>query len=139
MNAFYFAILTALVWGCVPILEKAGLMRIDPMPGLFLRVFGVATGLIVLSIFNIQALKTALKADLRTISLIMLGGFLASVVGQMFFYHALKSGEASKVVPISGTYPLVSFLLGVIFLGESLTISKGFGVLLVVAGLFLLR
>ena len=56
-----------------------------------------------------------------------------------FFYNALKTGEASKIVPIAGTYPLVSFLIGIIFLGESFTFVKAAGVMFVIAGLFLLR
>ncbi|MFH1782878.1 MAG: EamA family transporter [Candidatus Omnitrophota bacterium] len=139
MTAFYFAVLTALIWGCVPILEKIGLAKIDPLPGIFIRVSGVLLGVIILGVFNTQAFKAALKADLRTILFIMIGGFLASIVGQIFFYNALKAGEASKVVPISGTYPLVSFLLGLIFLGETFTLSKGLGVVLVILGVFLLR
>ncbi|NQV04490.1 MAG: EamA family transporter, partial [Candidatus Omnitrophica bacterium] len=73
------------------------------------------------------------------IFLLVLGGFMASILGQIFFYNALKAGEASKVVPIAGIYPLVAFFLGVIFLGECFTIVKVCGVIFVVLGLFLLR
>jgi len=64
---------------------------------------------------------------------------MASILGQIFFYNALKTGEASKVVPIAGIYPLVAFLVGIIFLGESFTLMKATGVTFVILGLFLLR
>jgi len=139
MKAFYFALMTAVVWGIVPILEKMGVARIAPLAGVFIRSCGVVIGISIMAIFNNQAVRIALKADPRTIFLLVLGGFMASIVGQIFFYNALKIGEASKVVPIAGIYPLVAFLLGVIFLGESFTFMKATGVTFVIIGLFLLR
>ncbi len=139
MKAFIFALMTAFVWGIVPIIEKVGVSRIQPLAGLLLRSCGVITGLLMLAVFNNSALRVALKADPKTIALLALGGFMASIIGQMFFYNALKLGEASKVVPIAGIYPLVSFILGLIFLGETFTPAKAGGVIFVVIGLFLLR
>jgi len=139
MKAFYLALMTALVWGIVPILEKTGLVRIQPLAGLLVRSFGVIIGASILAIFNKGAFKVALKAEPHTLFFLVLAGIMASVVGQIFFYNALKTGEASKVVPIAGTYPLVTFLLGIIFLGESLTPLKVSGVIFVIFGLFLLR
>lgn len=139
MKAFYFALMTAVVWGIVPILEKMGVARIAPLAGVFIRSCGVVIGIFIMAIFNNQAVRIALKADPRTIFLLVLGGFMASIVGQIFFYNALKIGEASKVVPIAGIYPLVAFLLGVIFLGETFTAVKLGGIIFVVLGLFLLR
>ncbi|MFC1508059.1 EamA family transporter [Candidatus Omnitrophota bacterium] len=139
MKAFYFALITAVIWGIVPILEKMGVSRIMPLAGIFIRSCGVLIGISILAIFNTQAVRVALKADPRTIFLLVTGGFMASIVGQIFFYNALKTGEASKVVPVAGIYPLVSFFLGVIFLGESFTIVKGAGLLFILLGLYLLR
>ena len=133
MNGFYFAIITAVVWGIVPIMEKMGLASIMPLSGLLIRSCGVIIGAVVLAVFNREVVSLALKADIKTVL------FLASILGQIFFYNALKTGEASKIVPIAGTYPLVSFLIGIIFLGESFTFVKAAGVMFVIAGLFLLR
>lgn len=139
MKSFYFAIITAVIWGIVPILEKMGITRIEPLAGVLVRSCGVILGVFILAIFNNNLLKIALRADLRTIFFLVTGGLMASILGQIFFYSALKEGEASKLVPIAGTYPLVSFLLGLIFLGESFTIAKGLGMAFVILGVFLLR
>ena len=139
MKAYYFALMTALVWGIVPILEKMGVSRTTPLAGVFLRSCGVIVGIFILALFNNSALRTALKADPRTIVYLVLGGFMASILGQILFYNALKTGEVSKVVPIAGIYPLVSFIIGVIFLGEGVTFAKLSGVTMVIFGLFLLR
>jgi bacterial/archaeal transporter family protein len=139
MKPFYFAILAALVWGIAPIVEKAGIARIEPMVGVMIRSFGVMIGAIALAIFNSHLLKSAFRADQKTIILLLMGGIIASILGQIFFYNALKHGEVSKMVPIAATYPLVSFLLGLLFFGENFTIAKGLGIGFVILGVFLLR
>ena len=139
MKPFYFAILAALVWGVAPIVEKAGLARIEPMAGVIIRSLGVILGAIILAVFNSHAVKSAFGAESKTIFFLILGGIIASILGQIFFYNALKQGEVSKMVPIAATYPLVSFLLGILFFGESFTIVKGLGIGLVIVGVFLLR
>ena len=139
MKGFYFAILAAIVWGIAPIMEKIGLKNIEPLSGVLVRSSGIILGAVIMSIFNIGILKTALKADPKTILFLFMGGILASILGQIFFYSALKHGEVSKMVPVAATYPLVSFLLGLLFFGESFTVVKGLGIGFVILGVFLLR
>lgn len=139
MKPFYFAILAALTWGMAPIVEKTGLANTAPLPGIIIRSLGVFIGAVILVIFNNGLLKSVFKADLKSAVFLVMGGVIASIMGQIFFYNALKHGEASKMVPIAGTYPLVSFLLGLMFFGETFTIVKGLGMVFVILGVFLLR
>jgi bacterial/archaeal transporter family protein len=139
MNGFYWAILTAFIWGSVPILEKIGLARISPGAGLLLRCAGVAIGLVLLMLARPEHAREALTAGPRPVFFLVGAGLLASFIGQLFFYNALKQSDASKVVPIAGSFPLVAFFLGLIFLSEKFTVAKGFGVALVVAGIAFLR
>ena len=71
--------------------------------------------------------------------LLMASGLLASFIGQLAFYKALKAGSLSQVVPVSGAYPLIAALLGWLVLHEPLTLSRGAGVLCVVLGVWFLR
>jgi len=139
MKGFYFAILAAIVWGIAPIVEKIGLKNIEPLSGVLVRSLGIIIGAVIMSVLNVGILKTALKADPKTMVFLFTGGILASILGQIFFYSALKHGEVSKMVPIAATYPLVSFLLGLLFFGESFTVVKGLGIGFVILGVFLLR
>lgn len=139
MSGFYWAVLTAFIWGLVPILEKLGLSKIEPFAGLLLRCGGVLLGAGVLIAVKREHLTQALKADWKTIVFLVIGGLLASFIGQICFYKALRSGEVSRIVPIAGAYPLVSFLTGIIFLSEAITLPKLAGVLLILAGIVLLR
>ena len=138
MSYYWLAILTSVVWGIAPIFEKLGLAKVEPLTGLFYRSLGVVLCLVFLGFFLVKP-EEIKSADLRSIGLIMAGGFLASFVAQILFYHSLKLGDVTKVVPISGSYPLVAFVLGVILLGEALTPAKIAGCLCVILGIWLLK
>lgn len=138
MSAFLWALLTACIWGVVPLMEKVGLGHASPTLGVFIRSLGVVIGLVVFSLFSSP--WAALPSVSRS-SIVLLagGGFLASFVGQLAFYHALKSGAISQVTPVAGAYPLIAALLGWWILREPLTLSRGVGVVCVVVGVILLR
>ncbi len=139
MNPILWAILAACVWGFVPIFEKLGLHGVSsPYVGLFYRCLGATLGLAALSLFVIRPSQLK-NVDGKTIFLLVLSGFLASFVAQIFFYHGLKAGEASRIVPIAGSFPMITFVLAVLLLGESITVSKIVGVLLVSGGIWMLR
>ncbi len=138
MNAFWWAIFTACIWGVVPILEKFCLTKVDPFVALFYRCFGVLIGLLFLGVFVVK--KSEMRAvDVRTITILVIAGFLASFLAQITFYHGLKTGEVSRVVPISGSYYLIAFVLGLVLFNEAITVSKFLGVILIVSGVLLLR
>jgi transporter family protein len=138
MNGFEYGLVTALIWGIVPILEKIGLGgSVQPMAGLAYRSLGVCAGLALLLCWLPGSSLAAV--GWRSAAWLMASGCLASVLGQMMFYHSLKLGEASRMAVVAGTYPLVTFLLGVVVLREPLTMAKALGVALIVAGVLLLR
>lgn len=138
MTAFFWALLTAAIWGVVPLMEKLGLANVPPTTGLVVRSMGVVIGLVVFGI------AWSPWAALRTLSwssmaLLAGGGFLASFVGQLAFYQALKTGAISQLTPVAGAYPLVAALLGWWVLREPLTPTRALGALCVVMGVILLR
>ena len=138
MTAFGWAVLTAMMWGVVPLMEKVGLGTSPPAAGVAVRSFGILAGLLVWSLISPP---WSAIASMRIGSILLLagGGLLASFLGQMVFYQALKLGAISQVTPVAGAYPLVTALLGWLVLREPLTASRLLGVVCVVAGLVLLR
>ncbi|MBI2094618.1 MAG: EamA family transporter [Candidatus Omnitrophica bacterium] len=138
MSAFGWAMLAALAWGLAPIVEKAGLRDTGPIAGLFYRCVGVVAGMLILGLFLVRP-QEGRAVGLRSALLLAAGGFLASFLGQICFYHALKGGEVSRMVPISASYPFIAFMLGVLLFHESLTPFKIGGALLIVAGVWLLK
>jgi transporter family protein len=64
---------------------------------------------------------------------------LASVVGQLFFYQALKGDHIGRVPAVGGSWPVFAFFLSLIFLKEPPTVKKILGVALVAMGVALLK
>ncbi len=139
MKPYYFALLTALIWGIVPVFEKMGLAKLTPAAGIFVRCLAVSMGALILVILKPGILPELSGTPLRYIGLIVFGGFTANFLGQLLFYNALKNGDVSKVVPIAGAYPLISFLLGILLLGEKITLMKSLGIGCVFLGILLLK
>ena len=63
--------------------------------------------------------------------------FAASSALILFFY-ALTKGPASQVTPATSAYPVVTVIGSALFLGEKVTLVRGIGTALVVAGVVLL-
>ncbi len=62
----------------------------------------------------------------------------ASALAAFFFYLAVSKGEASRVVAITATYPVVTLILAFFFLGEQITVQKSIGVVITIIGILLL-
>lgn len=63
---------------------------------------------------------------------------VATGLGSMFYYTGLDTGSVSVVSTVTALYFVVSVILGVLVLGEVLTLQKGVGVLLAVVAVGLL-
>ena len=138
-KGYLFAVLTALIWGLAPVVEKLGLSgRMDPYMGVVVRTIPIAI-IGLLGLVFMGRLGELGSIDTRSALLVMAGGLLAGFVGQITYYTALKSGEASVVVPVAATYPLVALVVSLVVLGEAMSFQKLAGVLLVVGGVALLR
>lgn len=138
MEAFLLALLTAFIWGFVPFLEKIGLGSVDPMAAYLVRCLGVFLGAVIVICF-IPQFPSIGKMGIKSVTFLVLAGILAGFVAQVVFYKALKTGEISRIVLITSSYPVFTFLMGWLFLGEEVTVSKVMGMLLIMGGLFLLK
>jgi transporter family protein len=61
-----------------------------------------------------------------------------AISGLIAFYFALGRGQAGTISAISAAYPVVTVVLAAIFLAEGLTVARGVGAGLVVAGVVVL-
>ncbi len=138
-TAFIFALVTALLWGFAPVFEKAGLSgTIDPYIGVVIRSITIMiVGL--LGLFLVGRTGELAGVDLKSALFLIAGGLFAGFFGQFTYYSALKTGDASVVVPIAAAYPLITLIISVVFLHEAFTISKAAGIVMIVAGVILLR
>jgi len=138
MYPYILAIITLIFWGIAPIFGKIGLLKISPLLGLAIRSFVISIILLVM-VFATGTYKEFGTLTLKGFSFIALEGIFASLIGHFAYYYALKLGETSKVVPITSAFPIMTVMLAVIFLAEKMTVYKGAGVALIVAGIYLMR
>lgn len=73
----------------------------------------------------------------RTYVFLVLSG-LATGASWLCYYHALKLGPASHVAPVDKLSVVFVAILGVLALGEHLSLKHWFGVVLVAGGALLL-
>lgn len=135
--ALLLGVLTIVSWGLWGFFGKLALSRGLP----------VASQIITSGLVAALACIILLIVYLRTGGALTLQGSpnlwailtgLALVAGLVTFYGALSVGEATVIVPLTGTYPIFTVLLSLVFLGERLTIMQWLGIVLVVLGIVLL-
>jgi bacterial/archaeal transporter family protein len=131
-------LLTVFFWGIAPIFDKEALKTADPYSGMVIRgaVIGIAS--VILGIFGgkfqyISALPG------RTLLYFVISGFCAGVIGVFTYFKVLQFSPTSKIVPLAATYPLLTAFLGVVILGENVTVPRLLGVILISAGIFLVK
>ncbi len=135
MKAVIYALLSALVWGTAPIIFKLGLKGSVPsIVGIF---FHNLTATLV-ALLTLLILKESINYPVKDIALIAFGGFISGFLGLFLYYQAVKYGQVSVVAPIVASSPLWSSLLAFMLLGESFSIYKLLGAILVVLGVILL-
>lgn len=139
MTWFVYALITMVIWGLIPVVEKWGLINMQPIVALMYRCVGAVLGFILIIIWKTNEFKEAFSYLHKGWYFLVIGGLFGAVIGNLFYYYALKEGEVSRVVPIAGSFPVMSFILGVLIFHDSLTLTKVLGLFLVVGGIILLR
>ena len=138
MNYYIFAGIAMILWGVAPILGKLGLGNLQPLTALTIRSLLISLLLIVVITVRGQWDLVA-GAAVKDVAFIGLEGICAALLGQLAYYYALKIGEVSRVSPIVSAFPLVALFLGILFLGEKLSVYKVIAAILIVAGMILMK
>jgi bacterial/archaeal transporter family protein len=109
-QVFGLILLSVFFWGLTPILEKTGFSQaqIDPLIALTIRGFAttmLGLGVIIVGMGKTQAL---INVNPKAAFYFAMSGMLAGLLGTWAYLPALRLCEASRVVPISATYPFLS-------------------------------
>ena len=136
MNWVYWSLLSALFAGATAILAKVGVAGVDSNLATAIRTS-------VILVFSwIVASATSPSAALRNLTsrtwiFLVLSG-LATGLSWLCYFRALQLGEASRVAPVDKLSVAFVILLSALFLGERLTLVRGAGGLLIMAGAIIL-
>jgi transporter family protein len=130
MKLYGFAFATALLWGLAPVFDKLGLTKATPAAALSVRTATVAVGLLAFVTMS-GGWRQVTSLDSRTVAYIAFGALAGGFLGQLTYYYALQLGDASRVVPLAATYPLVAAIVAIVFLKEPLTPGKVVGAIFI--------
>jgi drug/metabolite transporter (DMT)-like permease len=79
-----------------------------------------------------------LQPDVTSVTIFQAAALVAtgmsSILGAVFYLHALDTDEASRVAPLYQTVPVFAYILGYFVLGETITLAQGFGSIVVIVG-----
>ncbi|MGC8816377.1 MAG: EamA family transporter [Candidatus Hadarchaeum sp.] len=127
-----FGLVAMLSWGIADFFAARAIRNVGVFKTL---VWGQTIGLLVL-IFT-SFLVGVFTPTIDMIGIILLAGFL-NVVACLSFYQGLQVGKVSIVSPVSASWVVVTVILSLIFLGETLSSLQAAGVVLTISGIFLI-
>ena len=82
-------------------------------------------------------LRNLLQVDKKGAGLAFLAGAIGSI-GLIGFYILLSRHEASRIIPLTALYPALTAILAIIFLHESINLTKIIGSILSLVAIYLL-
>lgn len=133
---FILSIFGMICWGIAPIFAKIGLNNVNPLAGLAIRTM-LAAGLITSWVAVSGNVSQIRHIPFNSWVLIAIEAILATLVGDLAYYAAIKKGDVSMVSIIMSSSPLVTILCASIFLGEKITLMRVAGSVLVILGIVL--
>jgi transporter family protein len=118
------------IWGFIP---KYVVKYISPNSAIIYE----ALGGFVISVLWFSLLDSDLETNSKGIILASLTGF-SGVAGAFLFLKAVSLGPVTIIAPLSALYPIISCLLAVIFLNETLTLKQYIAILFALLSVLLI-
>jgi transporter family protein len=136
MQWLILALLSAISAALVAIFGKIGLEGVDTTLATGLRA-GVMFVFMTLVLLFTKKIPDIMTLNRKAVFYIILGG-IAGALSWIFYFLALKLGQASKVAPIDRLSVVFVIIFAALFLGEKLTLKVAIGTLLIVVGAILI-
>ena len=127
-----YAFGSALFAGLTAVLAKCGIRKTNSTVATAIRTI-VVLAFSWLMVFIVGSQERLSAISEKTLLFLILSG-LATGASWLCYFRALQIGDINKVVPVDKSSTVLTILLAVIFLHESLSIAKGAGIVLLAAG-----
>ena len=131
-----YAFGSALFAGLTAILAKCGIRKTDSMVATAIRtivVLAFSWGMV----FLVGSEAQLAEISGRTLLFLVLSG-LATGASWLCYFRALQIGDVNKVVPVDKSSTVLTILLAVLFLHETLSWTRGIGMVCIAAGTYLM-
>lgn len=130
-----WALLSALFAALTAILAKVGVQGINSDFATFIRTIVVLLALAAILLVTGQYQRLGTVSPKSYLFLTLSG--LATGASWLCYFRAMKSGPASLVAPIDKLSVVMVAILGVLFLGEKLSLRNWTGIAMIAAGTIL--
>ncbi|AFK22270.1 DMT family transporter [Pyrococcus sp. ST04] len=138
LTGVLLALTSALCWGSASVLIRIGLKDKSPIAANLVRLYFSATTYLILFLVLGNYSEIA-SMPLKYHLIAFISAQFGFVIGDYFYFSALKSLGVSRTVPITSTYPLWTLIWAYLFLGREITVKIILGAVLVVLGIVIVR
>ena len=131
-----YAFGSALFAGLTAILAKCGIRKTDSTVATAIRtvvVLAFSWGMV----FLVGSEAQLAEISGRTLLFLVLSG-LATGASWLCYFRALQIGDVNKVVPVDKSSTVLTILLAALFLRETLSWTRGIGMVCIAAGTYLM-
>lgn len=111
------------MWGLWGFFAKLATNYIPPMDAYIFEI----SGMLLVGIVTISLLRFRPTGHPQGMLFATLAGIVVGI-GTILFFFAVSRGRSSVVVTVTALYPLVTLLLGFLFLQEPLTMKQLIGI-----------
>jgi drug/metabolite transporter (DMT)-like permease len=131
MSAQFFAWLTAFSFACANVTVGHGMRNSTPLTATFVSLI----------VHTIVLWTAVLFTGIPHVSPIAVGAiFLTGMVQpfmRFFQYRGMEKIGTSRAITLRNSYPVLSVMIGIVFLGERITLLGAIGTMLIVSGIVL--
>lgn len=131
-----FALGSAFFAGLTAIFGKLGVEELNSNLATLIRtaiIFAMTVGIVTFR----GEWQLPRSWELRPVAFLVLSG-IATGFSWLLYYRALQLAPASQVAPIDKLSVAFAIVLGVVFLGEALTVKLAIGGILIISGVLIL-
>ena len=137
LTSIYFLVVVSIIcWGITPILDKKALVHVSPLTMQVISSY-TYSAIAPLMFLYMRALNVEPHWSGAGIAWTVLASVVATI-GSLTFMMTMKHAHVYHVVGLTSVYPIVTFVLCAVFLGEPVTSIKLIGIVTIVTGVVIL-
>jgi len=136
MQTWFLIVISIVCWGAWAVAEKISLKYMSPLMVIIVGMY-VYSSIAPLLFLYMKSKGMPTDWDLRGIVWAIITTLLSTVAG-LSFIHLIQRAHVHTAVGFTSIYPILTFVLCAIFLGEPVTVLKLFGIITIVAGTMML-
>lgn len=139
IDVYVLALLTALLWGFTPILDKRGMLSGGTPLQASIVVVIVDSSVYWIAIAALSGSRTPFDGvSLRIVGLFIVAGIVGTAMGRLALFFGIDYLGASINNAVLSTRPLFATIVAVAFLGEAVSLQQALGIVVIVVGLTIL-